>query len=171
MAYSEQDRAYVRHFVGYGAIFLQAEPRLENAITATQSVADGGGRPDSTTENFVKGVIYGTTALPGVAVTPGPTAQNIQFAAPPSQGLLTIEQLLSNLWPIAFAINADNGEARIDTFRAMVQLRGEGRRLAHSLARMLGMRGVRADMFAPAPVIIDDNPFSYDNMQHWRTGP
>ena len=36
MAYSETDKTYIRRYVGYGAIFLQAEPRLENAIQATQ---------------------------------------------------------------------------------------------------------------------------------------
>ena len=42
MSFSELDRTYIRRFVGFGAIFVQAEPRLENAITAVQSTADGG---------------------------------------------------------------------------------------------------------------------------------
>lgn len=100
-------------------------------------------------------------------MTLGPTAQNVQFAAPKAQGLLTVEQLLSNLWPIAFAVNADGGEARIDTYRAMVQLRSEGRRLAHGLARMLGMIGVRADIFSPGSPVVNDDPFQYSNLQSW----
>ena len=47
-------------------------------------------------------------------------------------------------------------------------LRKEGRRLCHGLARMLGMKGVRADVFSSAPVILDDDPFAYDNLQHWK---
>src|ERR1035438_174575 len=86
MAYSELDRTYIRHFVGYGAIFLQAEPRLENAITATQSITDAiskGSRPDSSTENYLKSLLYGTAAvctpLTPVGVTQGPLPQNVAF--------------------------------------------------------------------------------------------
>lgn len=171
MAYSELDRTFIRHYVGYGAIFLQAEPRLENAITATQSQADGGARPDSNTENYIKGLIYGTQAQAGNAVALGPTTQSIPFAMPATQGLQAIEQQIQQLWPIAFVQKADNREAEIDVPRAVALLRKEGRRVAHGLARMLGMRGVRADIFSSAPVILDDTPFAYDNLQHWRQGP
>lgn len=90
---------------------------------------------------------------------------------PPTLGLLAIEQQISQLWPIAFINQADNKDAVLDIPRAVALLRKEGRRLAHSLARMLGMRGVRADIFSSAPVIVDDEPFAYDNMEHWRGGP
>ena len=53
-----------------------------------------------------------------------------------------------------------------------MRLRGEGRRLCLQLARMLGMKGVSADMFSAAPVIEDDDPFMYaDQLEHWRLGP
>jgi hypothetical protein len=170
--HAEQDRVQYRHFVGYGAIFMQAEPRLENAITATQSVADGGARPDSSTENYIKGLVYGTVAQIGAAagVTPGPSVQNVQFAMPASIGLLAIEAQCSSMWGFTFAAEAD-GEAKIDTYRGMIQLRAEGRRLCHALARMLGMKGVRADVFSPGTPIKDDDPFSYSDLEHWRRGP
>ena len=171
MAFSELDRTLIRHFVGYGAIFLQAEPRLENAIQACQSQTDNGARPDSNTENYIKSLIYGAAAQTGSPVTLGPTTQSTTFAMPPTLGLLQIEQQISNLWPIAFIQSADNRDAVLDIPRAVALLRKEGRRLAHSLARMLGMRGVRADIFSSAPVIVDDEPFAYGNMEHWRTGP
>jgi len=171
MAYSEQDRTYLRHFVGYGAIFLQAEPRLENAITATQSEADGGARPDSNVENYIKGIVYGSAAQAGNPVTPGPTTQSTTFAMPAQQGLLTLEAQIQVMWPITFVQSSDNKEAVLDVFRGIVLLRKEGRRLCHALARMLGMKGVRADVFSAAPVILDDDPFAYDNLQHWRLGP
>jgi hypothetical protein len=171
VAYSEQDRTLIRHFVGYGAVWLQAEPRLENALIATQSLADGGGRPDSNTENFIKGLIYGTLAQAGTPVTPGPTTQSVAFAMPATIGLLAIEQKIANLWDIAFIMSADNRDAVIDVPRAIALLRKEGRRLAHSLARMMGMRGVRADVFASSPIIVDDDPFSYSDLEHWRRGP
>jgi hypothetical protein len=173
MAYSELDRTYVRHFVGYGSIFLQSEPRLESAITATQSLADKGSRPDSSTENYIKGLIYGSAAvctpLTPVGVTQGPLPQNVAFATPAVPGLLALEQQCSAMWGFTFAAKAD--EATVDTFRGVVQLRIEGGRLCHALARMLGMKGVRANVFAPGPTIMDDNPFAYDNPEHWRGGP
>lgn len=169
MAYAELDRVYLRHFVGFGAIFMQAEPRLENAITATQSVADGGARPDSSTENFIKGLIYGAAAQCSKTtpngVTPGPVAQNASFAIPAAPGLLEIEQKSSAMWGITFASKAD--EATIDTYRGMIQLRSEGRRLCHALAKMLGMKGVRADVFSPGTPVLNDDPFSFSDLQHW----
>jgi hypothetical protein len=173
MSYAEVDRAYIRHFVGFGAIFLQAEPRLENAITATQSTSDGGARPDSSTENYIKGVLYGTAAVTGTqnGVTPGPASTTgVTFATPASRGLIQIEANIATLDIIMGASKVDSGEVEVDPVRETLRLRSEGRRLAHALARMLGMKGVRADMFSASPVILDDNPFAYDNMEHWR-GP
>lgn len=153
MAFSEQDRVYIRRYLGFSAIFLQADPRLEAAVTAVQSETDGGSRPDANTENEIKGLIYGTVAQGGNAVTLGPAAQNVQFAMPATHGLIAIDQLLATMWPIAFAVNADGGEARIDTYRAMIQLRTEGRRLVHRMAKMLATLP-RSDVFASG----DTNP-------------
>lgn len=176
--YSELDRTYVRKYVGFGAIFLQAEPRLENAITATQSVADGGARPDASTENYVKGIVYGTAAVTGSqsGVTPGPTSTTgVTFAQPALRGLLQIESNIARLDSFLGALSVDEDATRVDTFRETVRLRIEGRRLANQLARMLGMRGVRADVFSPGTPITDDDPwgdpFVYSNMEHWRGGP
>jgi len=54
MAFTEADRVQIRKYLGFAAIYLQAEPRLEQAITAVQSTADGGTRPDSSTEDAIK---------------------------------------------------------------------------------------------------------------------
>ena len=173
MAYIETDRTWIRRFVGYGAIFLQAEPRLENAITATQSTADGGARPDSSTENNIKGLIYGFAAAGTVAgVTPGAASTTgMSFATPALRGLLAIEAAIATQDVFLGASKADGGEVEIDPAREVFRLRAEGRRLCHQLARMLGMKGVRADMFSAAPVILDDDPFSYSDLGHWRGGP
>lgn len=40
--------------MGASSIFLQVDARLENAITAVQSLADGGSRPDSSTEDAIR---------------------------------------------------------------------------------------------------------------------
>lgn len=174
MAYAEVDRTWIRKFVGYGAIFLQAEPRLENAITATQSVADGGGRPDSSTENYVKGILYGFAAVTGVAgVTPGPASTTgVTFATPAVRGLIQIEQMIATQDVFLGAARADGGEVEIDPAREVARLRLEGRRLCHQLARMLGMKGVRADVFSAGPTISDEgDPFAYSDLEHWRGGP
>lgn len=54
MSFAESDRVQIRRWTGRSAIFLQADPALENAITAVQSLADGGSRPDSSTELAIK---------------------------------------------------------------------------------------------------------------------
>lgn len=174
MALTETDRTWARRYVGFGAIFLQAEPRLEAALTNIQSVADGGARPDSSTENSVLGLIYGFAAVTSgtSGVTPGPTSRGAtQFNTPALRGLITIEQSIALQDTFLGTQKADGGEVQIDPARETMRLRSEGRRLAHQLARMLGMKGVRADMFSAAPVIIDDDPFSYSDLEHWRGGP
>jgi hypothetical protein len=172
MAYSELDRTWIRHFVGYGAIYHQAEPRLENAILSTQSLADLGTRPDSSTENYIKGLLYGTAAVSGLSgVPPGPVATTtLVFATPFTRGLLQIESQIASMDDLLGVLEAV-GDAKLDTVRETKRLRSEGRRLAHGLARMMGMRGVRADMFSAAPIVTDDDPFSYSDMEHWRGYP
>lgn len=96
----------------------------------------------------------------------GPTAQNIPFAIPATQGLLALEAQLQVMWPFTFAAGKQD-EASVDTYRGMLQLRSEGRRLCHSLAKMLGMKGVRADIFSPGTPVLDDDPFSYSDLEHW----
>lgn len=173
MAYVESDRVWIRRYVGYGAIFQQAEPRLENAVTATQSAADGGSRPDSSTENNILGLVYGfaaiTTGTSGV--TPGPTSRGATvFNTPALPGLIAIEQSIATQSVFLGAGQADT-DVTIDPARECARLRKEGRRLCHQLARMLGMKGVRADIFSSSPVITDDDPFAYSNLEHWRGGP
>lgn len=172
MAYSETQRTYIRKYVGFGAIYGQAEPRLENAVTATQSLADGGTRPDSSTENFILGLIFGTAAAGTVAgVAPGPTSNTgVLFATPATRGLIAIENAIAFQDAFVGTVKADN-EAEVDPVRETKRLRSEGRRLCHALARMLGMRGVRADMFSASPVVTDDDPFAYSDMEHWRGYP
>lgn len=172
MAYLEQDYVWVRHFVGFGAIYRQAEPRLESALHATSSVADGGSRPDSSTENYIKGLIYGSAAVVGtVGVTPGGTAQNTAFAMPFLRGLIQIEANIAQLDAFVGALKVDSDATSLDTARETARLRSQGRKWAHSLARMLGMKGVRADMFSASPVVKDDDVFSNDNYSRdpWRS--
>lgn len=55
MSLTESDRATLRHYLGFSALFLQADPRLDLAISSVQSRADGGTRPDDSTERLIRG--------------------------------------------------------------------------------------------------------------------
>jgi hypothetical protein len=109
MAWSEADRATLRHYLGFPALFHQAEPRLENAIRSVQSEADGGTRPDNSTEMQIRGWL----------------AQ-----------LARVEARLEEVWDEAEALKVD--ELGIDPARALALLRSEGRRVVGNLARALG---------------------------------
>lgn len=50
----ESDRVQIRRWLGFSGIFLQADPRLENAITSVQATADGGTRADDSTVVAIK---------------------------------------------------------------------------------------------------------------------
>lgn len=57
MAFTEAERVQIRRWLGVPAIFVQAEPRLETAITTVQAVSEGGSRPDNTTELAIRGYL------------------------------------------------------------------------------------------------------------------
>lgn len=151
--FQESDRVYLRHYLGYSGIWIQAEPRLENAIQAVQSISDGGSRPDSSTETYIKALIYGAAAQAGPP------------AIPAVRGLLQIEFQISQMDTLFAATKAD--EVQVDAYRETARLRSEGRRLCAGIAGQLGMRGVRVDMFSAAPVVKDDDPFMDAFSRQW----
>lgn len=120
MAWNESDRATLRSYLGFPALFLQADPRLESAMTSVQSEADGGTRPDASTELQIRRWL----------------AQ-----------LATIESRLEQLWDEAEALKVE--ELGVDPMRAMVLLRSEGRRIVGRIARALGT-APRHDVFSGA---------------------
>ncbi len=121
MAFAESDRVQIRHFLGFSAIFLQADPRLENAILSVQAVTDPGGtRPDNSTELQIKALIV---------------------------DLQSIETKLKALWDQAQVSAA--GKVALDVFRGRMMLCSEGRRLVNGLCRALGTHP-RADIFSSA---------------------
>ena len=117
MAFVENDRVAIRHFLCFSAIFLQADPRLENAITAVQATVDGGTRPTSDTETAIKAIIV---------------------------SLQTLETTLSSLWVQAQVSSVD--EVKIDAYRGRALLCQEGRRLVRGLEAALGTHK-RGDIF------------------------
>lgn len=118
MAWTESDRVTIRHYLGFAAIYTQADPRLENALTAIQAVSDGGTRPDNSSELQVRGWLA---------------------------DLILIETNLRNLWNKAMALTVD--ELKVDPVRGMQMLRMEGRRLVTNLATILSTRP-RRDVFS-----------------------
>jgi hypothetical protein len=129
MAWTEADRVAIRSYLGFADLFLQADPRLESAITSVQSRTDGGTRPDGSAEAHIRRWL----------------AQ-----------LARIETRLEEIWEEAEAGKID--ELGVDAYRGMALLRSEGRRLVGRLARALATAPV-ADAFAPAPVDPDGSTF------------
>lgn len=153
--YTQQDRVYLRMAMGFSATYRQADPRLENAITATLSQADGGSLPDNTTQLFVLSLIYGQAAVTGPP------------AIPAKQGILSIRAALDT--PLGFlgATSVDKGEVAINSPMQMALLRREGRALCNQLANVLGAIGVRADMFGNPAVILVEDPFTAQPLINW----
>lgn len=52
--FTEANRVQIRRWLGFSAIFIEADPRLENAIKSVQAVADGGTRSDDSTVLAIK---------------------------------------------------------------------------------------------------------------------
>jgi hypothetical protein len=117
MAFAEADRVAIRHALGFGALFLQADPRLENAITSVQSVADGGTRPTNDTELAIKATLA---------------------------SIATLEVNLQSLWAQAHVSSVD--EIKLDPYRGRALLCQEGRRLVRSLEAALSTTK-RRDIF------------------------
>lgn len=117
-AWTELERAKIRHYLGFSAIFLQADPRLENAMTTVLAIADGGTRADSSTQTQIQGWIT---------------------------DLETVETNLKNLWNKSLALKVD--VIQIDPVRGMMMLRAEGRRIVTNIATALATKP-RRDVFS-----------------------
>jgi hypothetical protein len=126
---SQQDRVNVRHFLGYAAIFKQEDPRLEGAMTAIQSVSDGGSQPDSSSENALRSMVADA---------------------------LTVECSLKSLWTQMQVGKA--GTTIIDALRGMGGLRMEGRRIVNGISAILST-WPRRDIFSGATVNADGDSF------------
>lgn len=123
MAFTESDRVQIRTYLGYAALWLQADPRLESAIsniqaiTAVDPAAVGGTRPDSSSENQVRMLI---------------------------QKLIQIDTNLDDLDDFKGAEKVDEGS--VDSVREDLRLRRKGRMYVYRLAKILDTEP-RADVF------------------------
>jgi hypothetical protein len=130
MAWTEADRATIRAYLGFPALFLQADPRLEAAMTSVLAVTDHGTRPDDSTEKQIRGWLG---------------------------QLAKIESRLQDLWDEAEALKVD--ELGVDPMRAMALLRAEGRRIVGRIARALGT-APRHDVFSGAEPSPHGSPYA-----------
>ncbi len=128
MAFSETNRVAIREYLGFSAEFLQADPRLERAITVAQSVADGGTRPDNSTELRVLALIA---------------------------SLQLIDSQLDTQSTFLGAGTVD--EVKVNSAREMVRLRMQGRMYVHRLARAFDTFP-RSDVFSAAPQLESEYP-------------
>lgn len=143
VAFTEADRVEIRRYLGFGDLYLQQDPRLENAITSAQSTAIAGGtRPTDDAANAIKGVLYGYTTVNGRYI----------------EGLQDIQADISQLARQQGALSAggDRG-AKLDSAREHARLRMRGRELVHQLARMLDTYP-RSDIFSAAPMLEEAMP-------------
>lgn len=115
MAFTESDRVKIRKYLGSSSLYKQLFPKLENAITVVQSIADGGSQASSDTELSIKTII---------------------------SALESIETKITNLHCTVHVVEAGNKEAVLDTAKGMFLLKSEGRRLIGVLSRTLGVAPV-----------------------------
>lgn len=115
-AWSDLERANLRAYLGFPALFRQFEPRLENAIRSVQAIVDGGVLPDNATQERMRLVL-------------------VQLAA--------VDSKLTDTQTFAEAISVDNNDIKVDYIRANFLLKMEGRRLISQLCIPLGTKPFR----------------------------
>lgn len=125
MAFAESDRVQIRLYLGYPQIWLQADPRLESAITNIQSISDGGTRPN-----------------------PSPSAAEVQALSLVTQ-LQGVDTALTALNGLVGVTEA-TGDAKLDTAREDARLRAAGRMLVNRLSAIFDTVPGR-DVFSVAP--------------------
>lgn len=108
---TEAERVKIRKYLGASSIYKQLFPKLENAITAIQSTADGGSQSTNDTELSVRSILTNLDAL---------------------------ETKITNLHCTVHVVSAGNKEAVLDAAKGMYMLKSEGRRYIGVLARTLG---------------------------------
>lgn len=123
--FSEATRVQIRKYMGFGNIYLQQDPRLENAISSLQQVPNGV-QPTADAETEVLNIL---TQL---------------------QQVDTAILNLSNQQGVLAANNGVRLNSAMETFR----LQGVGRMYVGRLARMLDTFP-RSDAFAPAGILTE----------------
>ena len=137
--FSEYDRVRVRDALGFAALFQQADPRLEAALTSIQSISDGGDRPDNSSELACKSIVA---------------------------DIETLYCQMKNLWP-AVSVGQAN-KVKIDPARGLLVLRSEGRRLVTRLSALLSTNPRRDIFSASEPNLNGDAFYTSPGSQNYQ---
>lgn len=125
MAFTVAERVQIRMYIGFSNIFLQQDPRLENAITAVQSIADGGVQPTTDAEAMVRAILVKLTSN---------------------------DASIDALADFSGATAADKGDAEIDAAREQARLQSVGRMYIARLCRMFDTYPV-ADVYSASDML------------------
>lgn len=147
MAFKESERVQIRKWVGFAAIFQQADPRLENAISAVQSIADGGTRPNPPSGS-------------GLTVSESEELIRCTLAE-----LVKVETRIEKIRNFTFASEVD--EVKVDPARGLLILYMEGRRLVGTICDVLSTRPRRDVFSAPGEQGEGPYPFFVGRQPQW----
>lgn len=136
-AWTEAQRVSARKWLGFGNVFLQADPRFETAMNAVLAVADGGTRPDNSAQLAILGYL---AFLDGGTIPPAAGSLEAQW-----QALL-----------IQLAVGEADGEAKIDAIRALAGVAKIGRFYVRLICYSLGFEKPLVDVFAANPAFNED---------------
>ena len=137
--FSEASRVKIRDALGFSAIFLQADPRLEAAVTSIQSISDGGVRPDNSSE------------LAALAI------------------VADIETLYCDMKALWKAVSVGQAnKVKIDAVRGLMMLRSEGRRQVTRLSALLSTNPRRDIFSASEPNLNGDAFYTSPGSQNYQ---
>jgi len=126
--YTESEKVKIRLYLGFSAVFLQENPALENAMTNTLSIADGGSRPDSSTQTAIIAVLD--------------RLDNLETKIQCLLDQVSVSVVDGITMNAGYGINI---------------LHREGRRLVTQLSTLLGLRGPKKDIYCASAPINDDD--------------
>ena len=110
MAITESERVQIRSYMGASYLFNQLYPKLENAITNIQSVADGGNQVDSSLETLIRQTL---------------------------SDLADVDAAIKNLIIQAQVFNAGSDDIKISVAHGLFNLRAIGRQYIGKISRAL----------------------------------
>lgn len=125
-AWTETEKVKIRKYLGFPSLFFQQVPRLEAAIRAVQSQADGGALLTSDTQEELRRVLTRLDLI---------DTQRIR---------------LENLFFVKQSDGMDKAE--IQPRQAYVMLERTGRQLISQLSRTLGFQRLPSDYYSSLPI-------------------
>ena len=123
--WTETQKTWIRDALGFSSIFIQADPRLENAINSIRAIADGGTRPDNSSQ------------LEALSICE--EIKEVYCELRNARKQLTVVSV---------------NKIKLDAARGIIMLRSEGRRLVTRLSAILSTNP-RRDIFSASHTSLD----------------